>query len=58
MEEKSVKFTEVNEQKMNEILNPLKTTQLGEFKQKVEDTYDKESKNAFHWVRKWKGLSA
>ena len=46
MEEKSAKFTEVNEQKMNEILNPLKT-QLGEFKQKVEDTYDKESKERF-----------
>lgn len=46
MEEKTAKFTEVNEQKMNEILNPLKT-QLGEFKQKVEDTYDKESKERF-----------
>ncbi|MDB5201311.1 MAG: recombinase RmuC [Ferruginibacter sp.] len=46
MEEKSEKFTQVNEQKMNELLNPLKT-QLVDFKQKVEDTYDKESKERF-----------
>lgn len=46
MDEKAQKFTEVNQQKMNEILNPLKT-QLGEFRQKVEDTYDKESKERF-----------
>ncbi|MEO9210037.1 MAG: DNA recombination protein RmuC, partial [Ginsengibacter sp.] len=46
MEEKTAKFTEVNEQKMNAILNPLKT-QLTDFKQKVEDTYDKESKERF-----------
>lgn len=46
LDEKSLKFTQVNEQKMNDILTPLKT-QLGEFKQKVEDTYDKESKERF-----------
>ena len=45
-EEKSQKFTEVNEEKIKSILNPLKV-QLGEFKQKVEDTYDKESKERF-----------
>lgn len=46
LEEKSEKFTLLNEEKLNAILTPLKT-QLGEFKQKVEDTYDKESKERF-----------
>lgn len=46
LEEKSQKFTEMNQQKMNEILNPFRS-QLGEFKQKVEETYDKESKERF-----------
>ncbi len=46
LEEKSEKFTQLNEEKLNAILTPLKT-QLGEFRQKVEDTYDKESKERF-----------
>jgi DNA recombination protein RmuC len=46
MEEKAKKFTDVNEQNINALLSPLKT-QLGDFKQKVEDTYDKESKERF-----------
>jgi DNA recombination protein RmuC len=46
MEEKSKTFTEVNEKNMNAILTPLKT-QLVDFKQKVEETYDKESKERF-----------
>ena len=46
MEEKAKKFTEVNDQNMSALLSPLKT-QLGDFKQKVEDTYDKESKERF-----------
>lgn len=46
MEEKSQKFTEVNQQKLNDILHPFKI-QLGEFKQKVEETYDKESRERF-----------
>ncbi len=46
LEEKTQKFTQINEEKMNAILTPLKN-QLGEFKQKVEDTYDKESKERF-----------
>ena len=45
-EEKTQKFTEVNEQKMKAILDPLKND-LGIFKQKVEETYDKESKERF-----------
>lgn len=46
LEEKTQKFTEVNEQKMKAILDPLKSD-LGMFKQKVEETYDKESKERF-----------
>lgn len=46
LEEKSEKFTQLNEEKLNAILIPLKT-QLGEFRQKVEDTYDRESKERF-----------
>lgn len=46
LEEKSEKFAELNSANMNAILTPLKT-QLVEFKQKVEDTYDKESKERF-----------
>lgn len=46
LEEKSETFAKANEQKMGELLTPLKT-QLVEFKQKVEDTYDKESKERF-----------
>ncbi len=46
LEEKSEKFTALNEEKMNALITPLKA-QLGEFKQKVEETYDKESKERF-----------
>lgn len=46
LEEKTAKFTEVNESKMNAILKPL-TDELGLFKKKVEETYDKESKERF-----------
>ncbi len=46
LDEKTQKFTEVNEQKMKAILDPLKND-LGVFKQKVEETYDKESKERF-----------
>lgn len=45
-EEKTEKFTALNEEKMNALITPLKA-QLGEFKQKVEETYDKESKERF-----------
>ncbi len=46
LDEKSAKFTALNEEKMNALITPLKA-QLGEFKQKVEETYDKESKERF-----------
>jgi DNA recombination protein RmuC len=46
LDEKTEKFTQVNEAKMKAILDPLKT-EIGAFKQKVEETYDKESKERF-----------
>ena len=44
LEEKSKKFTEQNKLNMGEVLNPLRE-QLGDFKKKIEDVYDKESKD-------------
>ncbi|MBC7887580.1 MAG: DNA recombination protein RmuC [Ferruginibacter sp.] len=46
LDEKTAKFTQVNEEKMKAILDPLKT-ELIDFKKKVDDTYDKESKERF-----------
>ena len=46
LEEKTSKFTLVNEENMRAILNPLKS-ELLEFKKKIDDTYDKESKERF-----------
>ena len=44
LEEKSKKFTEQNKLNMGEILNPLRE-QLGDFKKKIEDVYDKETRD-------------
>jgi len=44
IEEKSKKFTEQNRLNIGEVLNPLRE-QLGDFKKKIEDVYDKESKD-------------
>ncbi|GAC1384326.1 MAG: hypothetical protein NVSMB45_12290 [Ginsengibacter sp.] len=46
LEENSKKFTSVNEEKIKAILDPLKLD-IGNFKQKVQETYDKESKERF-----------
>jgi DNA recombination protein RmuC len=46
LDEKSKKFTDLNASNMSTILDPLKA-KLDEFKVKVEDTYDKESKQRF-----------
>ncbi len=46
MEVNSVKFTQQNQEQIGQILQPLKT-ELGDFKKKVEETYDKESKERF-----------
>jgi DNA recombination protein RmuC len=44
IEEKSKKFTEQNKLNIGEVLNPLRE-QLGDFRKKIEDVYDKESKD-------------
>lgn len=46
LEEKSSRFTDINRLNMESILKPL-SEKLSEFKTKVEDTYDKESKQRF-----------
>ena len=44
VEEKSKKFTEQNKLNIGEVLNPLRE-QLGDFKKKIEDVYDKETRD-------------
>jgi DNA recombination protein RmuC len=44
MEEKSEKFTEQNKSNIESLMNPLRE-QLKDFKKKIEDTYDKETKD-------------
>jgi DNA recombination protein RmuC len=44
IEEKSRKFTEQNKLNLGEVLNPLRE-QLGDFKKKIEDVYDKETRD-------------
>lgn len=46
MDVNSQKFTQQNQEQIGQILQPLKT-ELGDFKRKVEETYDKESKERF-----------
>lgn len=46
LEEKTKKFTEQNQTNIDQILKPL-GEKLKEFEKKVEDTYDKESKQRF-----------
>lgn len=46
LEEKTLRFTDVNRANMEAILKPL-NERLVEFKSKVEETYDKESKQRF-----------
>lgn len=43
-DEKSKRFSENNKENIGHLLNPLKD-QLGEFKRRVEDVYDKEAKD-------------
>jgi len=54
-EEKSSKFTESNKANMETLLNPLKED-INKFKTKVEETYDKESKQRFSLEEKVKDL--
>ncbi len=44
LEEKSAKFTEQNKSNLDALLSPVRD-QLAEFKKRVEDVYDKESKD-------------
>ncbi len=59
IEEKSRKFTEQNRTNIGEVLTPLKE-QLGEFKKKIEDVYDKETRDRqslFHEIKHLKTLN-
>ncbi len=59
IEEKSKKFTEQNKLNIGEVLNPLRE-QLGDFKKKVEDVYDKETKDRlslYHEIKNLKTLN-
>ena len=54
-EEKSAKFTETNKTNIDTLLTPLKED-INKFKTKVEETYDKESKQRFSLEEKVKDL--
>lgn len=56
LEEKTQKFTEQNKIKLDEILKPL-GEKIRDFEKKVEETYDKESKQRFSLEREIKNLS-
>lgn len=59
LEEKSKKFTEQNKENIDRVLSPLRE-QLGDFRRKVEDVYEKESKDRislFHEIKHLKALN-
>ena len=56
LEEKTKKFTEQNRTKLEEILKPL-SEKIRDFEKKVEDTYDKESKQRFSLEKEIKNLA-
>lgn len=56
LETKSEKFTELNKANLNQILEPLGKN-ITEFKTKVEETYDKESKERFSLGERVKELA-
>jgi DNA recombination protein RmuC len=55
MEEKSTKFTEQNKTNIFEILNPL-NEKIKDFEKKVQETYDRESKERFSLERELRNL--
>jgi len=60
LENQSKKFTEQNKNNISQVLDPLRQ-QLGDFKKKVEDVYDKESKDRqslFHEIKDLKELNS
>jgi DNA recombination protein RmuC len=56
LEEKTQKFTEQNRTRLDEILKPL-GEKIRDFEKKVEETYDKESKQRFSLEREIKNLT-
>lgn len=54
-EEKSTKFTEQNRMNLETVLKPL-SGQIKDFQKRVEDSYDKESKDRFSLVKEIKSL--
>ncbi len=56
LEEKTQKFTEQNKIKLDEILKPL-GEKIRDFEKKVEETYDKESKQRFSLEKEIKNLT-
>ncbi len=59
LEEKSKRFTEQNKTNIGEVLNPLRE-QLGDFRKKIEDVYDKETKDRlslYHEITSLKSLN-
>lgn len=59
LDEKSQKFTDQNKTNLEQLLNPLRE-QLGDFRRKVEDVYDKESRDRmslFHEIGNLKALN-
>ncbi len=54
-EDKSKKFTDTNKHSLNTILNPLQE-KISQFEKRVEETYDKESKQRFSLEQEIKGL--
>jgi DNA recombination protein RmuC len=56
LEEKTKKFTEQNKIKLEEILSPL-GEKIKAFEKRVEDTYDKESKQRFSLEKEIKNLA-
>jgi len=56
LEEKTKKFTEQNRTKLEEILKPL-GEKIRDFEKKVEETYDKESKQRFSLEKEIKNLA-
>jgi DNA recombination protein RmuC len=59
LEEKSKKFTAQNKENIGEVLVPLRE-QLGDFRKKIEDVYDKETKDRmslYHEITNLKSLN-
>jgi DNA recombination protein RmuC len=56
LEEKTLKFTEQNKIKLDELLKPL-GEKIKDFEKKVEETYDKESKQRFSLEKEIKNLA-